>query len=172
MYSDLLELQSRLTPLVPDDFEELGGTRILTREACRRRREEIRAHCGRGGVYDHNPTYCPYCGELCDNADWVDVGIGEVQCGPFHCEVCRASEQGPGAKDRALSEAEKMTGWYAPGADFDSTANVIGGQLVSHQEALAAYRGLHPLSANDDFRAEMREPDTAAARIAALIADL
>jgi hypothetical protein len=36
---------------------------------------------------------CPYCGTEC-YADWVDVGIGEAQCGPYYCENCGASEIG------------------------------------------------------------------------------
>ena len=37
---------------------------------------------------------CPYCGSECE-ADWVDVDVSLVQCGPFHCENCGASEIGP-----------------------------------------------------------------------------
>lgn len=37
---------------------------------------------------------CPYCGyDKCD-ADFVDVGIGFIQCGPYFCDNCNASEIG------------------------------------------------------------------------------
>lgn len=41
---------------------------------------------------------CPYCGTECE-ADWVDVGVGFVQCGPYYCENCGASEIGLGVDD-------------------------------------------------------------------------
>lgn len=58
---------------------------------------------------------CPYCGSPCD-ADWVDVGVGHVQCGPYHCENCHAYEIGPEWEEveHRLSEEEKETGWYKP----------------------------------------------------------
>ena len=39
-------------------------------------------------------TTCPYCESKMD-ADFVDVGVGWVQCGPYHCVSCGASEIGP-----------------------------------------------------------------------------
>lgn len=81
-------------------------------------------------------TPCPYCGESCD-ADFVDVGVGFVQCGPFHCEGCGASEIGPeGSAGR--SEIERKTGWYSGGA-VSPYANTVGGVLVDHQEAKLLY---------------------------------
>lgn len=89
---------------------------------------------------EHEPTEnCPYCGTVC-RADFVDVGIGFTQCGPYHCDSCGASEIGPYDKDRPLSEDEKKTGWYAPGAEPGSSANVIGGRIVSHVQARNAYQ--------------------------------
>lgn len=95
----------------------------------------------RGYAYgDHEPTEpCPYCGTIC-RADFVDVGVGFTQCGPFHCDNCGASEIGPCDEDRPLTEQEQKTGWYAPGAEPGSSANVIGGKIVSHVQARAAYR--------------------------------
>lgn len=81
---------------------------------------------------------CPYCGTAC-RADWVDIGVGFSQCGPFHCETCGASEIGPGGKDRVLSERERETGWYAPGEEPDSEANVIAGKVVDYREMRAVY---------------------------------
>ncbi len=89
---------------------------------------------------DHEPTEkCPYCGTVC-RADFVDIGVGFTQCGPFHCDNCFASEIGPYDKDRPITEAERKCGWYAPGAEPGSSANVIGGRIVSHVQARRAYQ--------------------------------
>ena len=45
-------------------------------------------------AYDTPTETCPYCGDEMDT-DWVDNGIGMVQCGPYHCQKCHASEIGP-----------------------------------------------------------------------------
>ena len=88
----------------------------------------------------HQPTeQCPYCGIRCD-ADFVDIGVGFTQCGPYHCLACDASEIGPYDEGRELSEDENRTGWYAPGRSPGSSANVIGGKVVSHQVMRATYR--------------------------------
>lgn len=93
-----------------------------------------------GYVYgEQQPTEnCPYCKTPCD-ADFVDIGVGMQQCGPFHCEQCGASEIGPYDNDRPLSDAEKATGWYAPGKEPGSSANMIGGKIVSHRVMKKAY---------------------------------
>lgn len=89
---------------------------------------------------DHEPTQpCPYCGAEC-RADFVDVGVGFTQCGPYHCDECRASEIGPYDKERPLTEAEQKTGWYEPASEPGSSANVIGGRVVSHVQARNAYQ--------------------------------
>lgn len=31
---------------------------------------------------------CPCCGKPCD-ADFVDNGVGNEQCGPYRCEACQ-----------------------------------------------------------------------------------
>ena len=83
---------------------------------------------------------CPYCRALCC-ADFVDVGVGWTQCGPFHCEACGASEIGPRDDPRDLSPTEKHTGWYAPGSPPGSSANVDGeGRIIRHFEADTLYR--------------------------------
>jgi hypothetical protein len=82
------------------------------------------------------PGQC--CGTTC-SADWCEVGVGLVQCSPFHC-ACGASQIGPHDKERELTTHEKRTGWYAPGSEPGSSANVIGGHLVSHQKMRDAYR--------------------------------
>lgn len=82
---------------------------------------------------------CPYCGSEC-LADFADVGVGMVQCGPFHCENCHASQIGPYDEPRELSEREQKTGWYKPESQPGSSANVINGRVVTHREMDAAYR--------------------------------
>ena len=92
------------------------------------------------GYGDEEPIEnCPYCGTPC-HADFVDVGVGYTQCGPFHCEQCGASEIGPYDKERTLSEVERKCGWYASGAEPGSSANVLGGKVVSHRQMNAVYR--------------------------------
>ncbi|HTP77729.1 MAG TPA: hypothetical protein VMJ73_12200 [Rhizomicrobium sp.] len=89
---------------------------------------------------EHAPTEnCPYCGTPCD-ADFVDIGVGYQQCGPFHCDQCGASEIGPNDEERELTDAERQSGWYAPNSEPGSSANVIGGKFVSHQVMRKAYR--------------------------------
>lgn len=84
---------------------------------------------------------CPYCGAICE-ADWVDVGVpgAMVQVGPFHCQQCGASEIGPYDKERPLVEKERETGWYKPGAEPGSSANVIGGKIVTTRQMQETYR--------------------------------
>lgn len=89
---------------------------------------------------EHEPTdRCPYCSTIC-RADFVDIGVGFQQCGPFHCEECGASEIGIFDEPRPLTAREEDTGWYAPGEAPGSSANVIAGKVVSHVEARRAYR--------------------------------
>lgn len=89
---------------------------------------------------EHEPTeLCPYCKSPC-RADFVDIGVGYQQCGPYHCEQCRASEIGPFDEERELTDREKDTGWYAPKSQPGSSANVIGGKIVSHVQMRRAYR--------------------------------
>lgn len=83
-------------------------------------------------------TPCPYCDTPCD-ADFCDVGVGLVQCGPYYCQQCGASEIGPHDAPRELTPAEKQCGWYGPDSAPGSSANVIGGKVVSHRAMQAAY---------------------------------
>lgn len=48
---------------------------------------------------------CPYCKSEMD-ADFVDVGVGHVQCGPYHCYSCGASEIGPELSDWNYKDRE------------------------------------------------------------------
>ena len=89
---------------------------------------------------DHEPTEaCPYCGTIC-RADFVDVGVGITQCGPYHCDNCFATEIGPYDKERELTEAERKCGWYVPGAEPGSSANVIHGRVVGYVQMRDEYR--------------------------------
>lgn len=85
-------------------------------------------------------TKCPYCGATC-HADFVDVGVGFIQCGPYHCERCRASEIGPNDEPRQLTQLEDECGWYGPHSEPGSSANVDdGGNIITHYEADTLYR--------------------------------
>lgn len=83
---------------------------------------------------------CPYCGKPCE-ADWVDVGIGEVQCGPYVCDFCNASEMGPEAAEPGFVVPEgSKGGWYPPDGPVSPHANTCEGQIVRHQVAKGLYR--------------------------------
>jgi hypothetical protein len=57
---------------------------------------------------------CPYCDEPCE-APTVDVGVGEIQCGPYGCDLCESVQIGPFDKpDRPLTQKEKDVGWHKP----------------------------------------------------------
>lgn len=89
---------------------------------------------------EHEPTReCPYCGTIC-RADFVDIGVGMQQCGPYHCDNCLASEIGPYDEERDLTSAEKACGWYAPGAEPGSSANVIDRRIVGYVQMRDEYR--------------------------------
>lgn len=88
---------------------------------------------------------CPYCGTFC-HADFVDVGVGYAQCGPYHCENCKASQMGPErfeSKDfeSIFTEKELETGWYKPGSKPGPNANVDeDGYHIPHYVADTLYR--------------------------------
>lgn len=112
---------------------------------------------------------CPYCESECE-ADWVDIGIGYTQCGPYYCEECGASEIGSfddiGINkqvnifySRQISlygriinhfivpkESSKITqeefdkGWYKPHSPMGSSVNTCNGKYVKHKEAEELYK--------------------------------
>lgn len=57
------------------------------------------------GAYDTPSEKCPYCGDSME-ADFVDVGVGMMQCGPYHCYSCGASEIGPELSDWHYKDRE------------------------------------------------------------------
>lgn len=115
------------------------------------------------GAYDTPTQPCPYCNALMD-ADWVDVGVGMVQCGPYHCWECGASEIGPerstyethrfdGEWDYVnisigtqkeiddklgLDEDERRTGFYK--RKISPHCNQIGGKPIDYKTADSIYR--------------------------------
>ena len=57
---------------------------------------------------------CPIC-----YAEFVDVGVGNIQSGPYLCEECHAIQISPYDYDeKNLTEEEKHTGWYAPDPEW------------------------------------------------------
>jgi hypothetical protein len=108
---------------------------------------------------------CPYCGAPCE-CDLADVGVGFVQCGPYHCEACEAYEAGP-YDDKAEDKAriDQKTGWFPPKSAPGSSANMIGGRLATVEETRVAYHArfagnpdYHEPGAVDAWFAEQREP--------------
>ena len=65
------------------------------------------------GAYDTPTEKCAYCGSEME-ADWVDNGVGMVQCGPYHCFSCGASEIGPELYDWYYKDRNGET-IYLPG---------------------------------------------------------
>lgn len=81
---------------------------------------------------------CPFCGGPAE-CDEVDVGVGMVQCGPYLCSLCGASQMGPEGTPDDCDEDEKRFGWYRAGR-VSPHANALNGELVSHDVARALYR--------------------------------
>lgn len=90
------------------------------------------------GAYGQAIAICPYCGFEGCVADHVDVGVGMVQCGPYFCPNCSASEISYLDK-RKLTEREEETGWYEPFTEPSETANTCRGKLVDHKTAKQLY---------------------------------
>lgn len=107
------------------------------------------------GAYDTPSRKCPYCGESME-ADYVDVGVGMVQCGPYHCYSCGASEIGPemnfedlvdenghyGGQGKLLNPEDFTTeeienGYYRN--KISPYANTVKGRLVDHITAKEMY---------------------------------
>lgn len=91
------------------------------------------------GAYDTPQLNCPYCENMMD-ADWVDVGVGMVQCGPYHCFACNASEIGPERDkvEHTLDKDEKRTNFYK--GRISPLANQLNGIPIDYKTADALYR--------------------------------
>ena len=111
---------------------------------------------------ENSPYYCPtedcpYCGTKM-NADWVDVGVGMVQCGPYHCFGCNASEIGPEfdkVKD-TLDEDELRTRFYKD--RISPLANQVNGVPIDHQTADALYRAKYFEENGNPYNAPLVRP--------------
>ena len=83
---------------------------------------------------------CPYC-DMLTWADFVDVGVGFEQCGPYHCDACGAYQIGPFDKRKGYTKEEERTGWYEPSSSKEFTSgNVIDDKFVTHGIARKVYR--------------------------------
>ena len=90
-------------------------------------------------IWKPDLAICPYCGDKECEADFCDVGVGLVQCGPYNCLSCGAIEIGAFDNKLELSDEEKSTGWYKPGRKYEGCGNTVNGQLVDHKEAKKMY---------------------------------
>ena len=93
-------------------------------------------------AYSTYQETCPYCNTTDCKADWCDVGVGLVQCGPFICQECGASSIGPYDKND-LTEEEKRTGWFRPEHCGTST-NTCRGVHVDHRTSRREIK--HPMT--------------------------
>jgi hypothetical protein len=95
------------------------------------------------GAYDEPTVDCPWCGAPGCECDWVDVGVGSRQCGPYHCDNCGASEIGPEAYNKDMkcdaTPEELRRGWYGPARPVSPCANTVQGTLVDHKTAKVLY---------------------------------
>lgn len=100
------------------------------------------------GAYDEPTQDCPYCQSEME-ADFVDVGVGMVQCGPYHCYDCGASEIGPElndwyCKDRNgetiyLPSKRKYFKWAKKKLSFNTRPVLMPGHPFSKTELKTGY---------------------------------
>lgn len=84
-------------------------------------------------------TLCPYCRAMCE-CDLVDVGVGFIQAGPYHCGACEAFEAGPyDDSPDDLARIDPKTGWFPPDSRPGLSANMIDGRLATVAETKVAY---------------------------------
>lgn len=56
---------------------------------------------------------CPYCANEYCEAEFVDNGVGNQQCGPYKCDECCAVEIGPNDYGEIQpTDNERKIGWY------------------------------------------------------------
>lgn len=60
--------------------------------------------------FEYVYNYCPYCFSMRTDAEFVDVGVGQVQCTPYSCVDCGAYQIGPN-DTRPADEEEERSGW-------------------------------------------------------------
>jgi len=100
------------------------------------------------GAYDEPTQECPYCKNDM-YADFVDVGVGMVQCGPYHCDGCGASEIGPELHDWYYKDRNGATiylqtkrsyfKWAKKKVQFTTRAVLMPGHPFSEQELETGY---------------------------------
>jgi hypothetical protein len=84
-------------------------------------------------------TTCPYCGFTECEADFVDIGVGYQQCGPYYCPECGAVEMGAYDNPKQpLDPEEQKTRWYKGGQSQTCAPN-IGGVPLDHLTAKKLY---------------------------------
>lgn len=54
---------------------------------------------------------CPWCGSTNVEADWVDIGVGSEQAGPYMCHNCQSTQLYEEDYKEA-SQEEKEKGWW------------------------------------------------------------
>lgn len=109
--------------------------------------------------YDTYTAACPYCGTPGCEADWADIGVGLVQCGPFYCHICGASQVGP-YDVNILDADERRTGWFKPG-HFGTSANTVQGLSVDHKTA----KRLYEMGLLDDPAVKKKQAEAQAAQV-------
>lgn len=75
--------------------------------------------------YD-DPVPCPYCNAPC-HADFVDIDVAMIQCGPYFCYECGASEIGPELFDWAEKKMKycEFEGKETEHNKYDENKNLI-----------------------------------------------
>lgn len=54
---------------------------------------------------------CPFCSDqFSENCEYVDIGVGNIQCTANQCPQCQASENGA-ASTEGMDEYELATNW-------------------------------------------------------------
>jgi len=76
------------------------------------------------GVYKET---CPHCGYKDCEANFVDIGVGFTQCGPFLCDECGSYQTRDGSWNKAKDP-------------IPEGINALNGKIVGHQEMLVAYK--------------------------------
>ena len=73
-----------------------------------------------------NEVRCPYCGGKCE-CEKIDVGVGEVQGGPYCCNVCFSFQIHPDdtMSGTDVTDEERRIGWVKGGKSYDRSEPVV-----------------------------------------------
>lgn len=57
---------------------------------------------------------CPWCGSTNVEADWVDIGVGSEQAGPYMCHDCQSTQMNPYHEEdnKNATQEELDMGWW------------------------------------------------------------